>query len=178
MTLKSCGSAEQLGGFLFVTPELRDAPLDSAAVFRVLVLDDAHRHPVDDEYHIRPVALARRRLQLPFPGDVKRVVGWRLEIDQLDVAVTLLGFVVPLPFAAQPRQHFAVALDRRRDRLQFLDELADRIGRQPRIEPREHGFQLVAEQHACLAAALLLGDLGRDRSPTDRSGMRHHRELH
>jgi Rv0623-like transcription factor len=105
--------------------QLRDAALDSAAVFRVLVLDDADRDSIDDEHHVGPVAL-----------------------------------------------------DGRRDCLQLLDQLPDRIGRQPRIEPGKHGLQLVAEQHAGFAAALLLGNFGRDRGPTDRGGMRYHRKLH
>ena len=66
--------ADQLRRLHFVAAKLRDAALDGAAVLRVLVLDDADRHAVDDEHHVGPVALARRWLQLPFPGDVKGVV--------------------------------------------------------------------------------------------------------
>ena len=100
-----------------------------------------------------------------------------LEVDELDAAVALLGLVVPAAFAAQPRQHFAVALDGRRDRVERLDDRAHRVGRQPRVEFRELRFELVAEQHAGFAAALLLGDLGRERRPADFGGVLHHREL-
>ena len=49
--------------------------------------------------------------------------------------------------------------------------------REPRIELGELRLQLVAQQHAGLAAALLLGDVGRERRPADLDGVLHHREL-
>ena len=42
---------------------------------------------------------------------------------------------------------------------------------------RELRLQFVAQQHAGFAAALLLGDLGRERRPADLDGVLHHREL-
>ena len=69
--------------------------------------------------------------------------------------------VVPSALAAQPHQHFAVALDRRRDRVERFDDRAHGIGRTARIELQQLRFKLVAQQHAGFAAALLLGDLGR-----------------
>ncbi len=92
--------ADQLGRLLLIALELRHAPIDGAAVLGVLVLDDADGNAIDDEHHVRPVAFARRRLQLPFPRDVKDVLAQTLEIDELNVAVALFALVVPLPLAA------------------------------------------------------------------------------
>ncbi len=100
-----------------------------------------------------------------------------LEVDQLNAAMALLGLVVPAALAAQPHQHFAVALDRRRDRVERLDDRAQRVGRKPRVELRQLRFEFVAQQHARFAAALLLGDFRGERRPADFGGVLHHREL-
>jgi hypothetical protein len=82
-----------------------------------------HRDAVDDEHHIRAVALgACRRLDLPLPGDLQRVMVREVVVDDLHRALSLLVLVVPLSLSAQPSQHLAVALDRRRERLDTLDD--------------------------------------------------------
>ena len=152
--------------------------LDGVAVLRVLVLDDADRNAVDDEHDVGAVALASGRLERPFPRDVKGVgarhcsksmswtARWRFSLSSYQ-----------LPLAAQPREHLSIAFDRRRDRVEGLDDRADSVGGQPRVELGKLGLKLVAQQHAGLAAALLLGDLRRDRRPADFGGVLHHREL-
>ena len=134
--------ADQFRRLDLVSAKLFDAALDGVAVFRVLVLDDADRHAVDAEHHVRPVALAGGRLQRPFPGDVKDVRVGVLEVDELDAAMALLGLVVPAALAAQPQQHFAVAVDRRRDRVERKVEVghADLACHQL---VQEHGEELV-----------------------------------
>ena len=129
--------AHEFGGLLLVAPKLGDAAVDGIGVRRVLVLDDGDRHPVDEEHHIRPVALAGGGLELPLPSDMKDVGVRRLEVDETDLTVTLLGLVVPLPLATEPREHLAVALDRRRECIEPLDGRADDVLRHPGVEPPE-----------------------------------------
>ena len=93
--------------------------------------------PLTTKHDVGPVALARGRLQGPFPGDVKRVGVRIAEIDQPNRAMALLVFIVPGVFPAQPGEHFPVAFDRRRNGLQRLDDRADGVGFQPRIEGSE-----------------------------------------
>ena len=45
------------------------------------------------------------------------------------------------------------------------------------LNSRELGLEFVAQQHAGFAAALLLGDFGRERRPADFGGVLDHREL-
>lgn len=170
--------ADQFRRFEFVAAELLDSALDGVAVLRVLVLDDAHRHAVDDEHDVGPIALARGRLQRPFPRDVKDVGLHILEVDELYVPMAFVRLVVPAVLTAQPCQHLAVAFDGRRDRVERLDDRARRVGREPRVEFQQLRFEFVAQQHAGLAAALLLGDLRCERRPADLGGVLHHRELH
>ena len=167
----------QLWRFLLVAFQLSDAPLDSVGVFWVLMLDDGDRHAVDDEHHVRTVALARWRLELPFPSDVKNVVAGRIEVDELDGSGSLFGFVVPLSLPAQPSEHLAVALNRRWDRFKSFDDGADGIVCHPRIESPECSFKLIAEQHPGFAAALLQGAIGRDGCPADFGRVADHGEL-
>jgi hypothetical protein len=93
-------------------------------------------------------------------------------------AMALFLLVVPLPLAAQPGEHVAVALNGRRDRVKRLDDRADRVRRHPGVECRELRGQIVAEEHRGATATLLLGELGGERRPTDLDGVLHHRELH
>ena len=85
--LRRCQQLRCLG---FVPPQLRDPALDRAGVLRIFVLDDRHGHTVDQKHHVGSVALARRRLEPPFPSDVQDVGVWRIEVDQANVAMTLL----------------------------------------------------------------------------------------
>ena len=77
--VEQLGCPDQLRRFLLVSLELGNAAVDRRTVGGVLVLDDADGNAIDDEHHIRPVALARRRLQFPFPGDVKDVFARTLD---------------------------------------------------------------------------------------------------
>ena len=168
----------QLRGLDLVASQLRDGPLDGIGILGVLVLHDGNRHTVDHEHHIRPVTLAGRRLQLPLPGNVIDVGARRLEIDEPDATMTLLGLVVPLPFAVQPGEHLAVALDGRWDRFDPLDDGADGGVRHPEIEPPKRSFELTSEHHPGLATALVHRDFRRERNPADLRRVANHGELH
>ena len=135
----------QFRRLLLVASQLGDAPLDGVGVSWVLMLDDGDWHAIDHEHHVRTVALSRWRLELPFPSDVEDVVAGRIKVDELDGARSLFGLVVPLPFPAQPREHLAVALNRRRDRFESFDDGADGIVRHPRIKPAKCACKLIAE---------------------------------
>ena len=126
---------QQLRRLRLVAPQLRHPALDGAGGGRVLVLDDRRRHAVDHEHHVGAVALARRRLEPPLIGDVQGVGARRLEVDQPYRPVPPLGVVVRLPLPAQPRQHFAVAIDRRRQRFDPLHHRARRVAAHPGVEP-------------------------------------------
>ena len=114
--------ADQFRRLHLIAAQLFDAAFDGVAVLRILVFDDAHRHAVDAKHHIRPVALAGGRLQRPFPRDMKGVGIRMVEVDQLDAAMALFGLVIPAALAAQPHQHFAVAVDGRRDRVEGFND--------------------------------------------------------
>ena len=92
MTLKSCGDADQLRRLDLVAAELLDGALDGVAVLRVLVLDDADRHAVDEKHQVGAVALARRRLERPLPGDVKGVGVGVLEVDLMKPTIRLAKY--------------------------------------------------------------------------------------
>ena len=151
--VEQLGGGDQLGRFLLVAPQLGDAPLDGVAVRRVFVLDDGDRHAVGDEHNVCPVALARRGLGRPLPGDVQGVGARCVEVDEPDGAVALLGFVIPLPLAAQPNEHVAVAFNCWRQRLQSLNRGADSVIGHPGIEPAERRLEFAAKQHAARASA-------------------------
>src|SRR6185369_7413393 len=95
-------STDELRFLGLVTPELFHATLNGVAILGILVLDDADGDAVDDEHDVGAVALARRRFQLPLPGDMKFVLVGRLEINEANATVALFGVVVPLSFAAKP----------------------------------------------------------------------------
>ena len=141
------------------------------------MLNDGDRQAVDDEHHIRPVAFSGRRLELPLPGDVEDVGCGPLEIDQTNLPVPLFGFVVPLPLAAQPSQHLAIALDGRRYRFQSFHGGANGIFRHPGIELLEGPLEFATEQHSGLAAALLHRVHRRERGPADLRCVADHGEL-
>ena len=169
--------ADEFGRLDLVAAQLRDAALDRVAVLGILVLDDGDRHAVDEEHHVRPATLARRRLEFPLPGDVQGVGAGRVEIHDADAPMPLLPVVVPLPLTAQPCEHVAIALDGRRQRLQPLDDLTNRLGAHPWVEGIERRTEIVAEQHSGLAAPLRRGVLGRNGSPADLRRMGHHGKL-
>ena len=175
--VEELGRAEQFRRLPFVASELGDTVFDGVAVFGVLVLDDGDRNAIDDEHNIGPVAPTCGGLKLPFPGDMKEVLGWGFEVDDLDVSVALLGLVVPLPLAAQPGKHLTVAFNRRPDRLQALNDLTSGVGGHPRIELFEPSFKFFAKEHAFHAASLLAGIVGRDRGPADLGRVVDHRKL-
>jgi len=166
--------ADQFGSFFLVTAELGDAAFDRVSILRVLVLDDAHRQPVDKEHHIRAVAFAGGWLQHPFPGNMKSIRVRMFEVDQGDAAMAFFGLVMPGFFAPQPRQHLAIALDRRGHGIECFDDGVDCVAGEPGVEPGELRLQLVAQQHARFAAALLLGNLGRERRPAGFLRMANH----
>ena len=134
--------SHQFWRLLLIAPQLGEAPLDSVTVLGVFMLDDSYRQAVDHEHHVRAVALARRRFELPFPGDVKDVRPRTLKVDQPHMTVTLLGLVVPLPLPAQPGKHLAVAFNGRRERFELFDDCTDGAARHPGIELAERSFQL------------------------------------
>ena len=81
--IEELGGSQQFWCFQFVTTQLLDRPLDGITVFGVFVLDDTHGHTIDHEHQVCTVALARRGLDLPFPGHVKSVGFNIIEVDEL-----------------------------------------------------------------------------------------------
>ena len=146
---------QQFGRLRLVASHLRDALFDGGAVRGILVLDDGGRHAVDDEHHVRAVPFAGRGRERPLPGDVQRVGARRVEIDQPDGPLPAFGLVVPLPFAAQPSEHLAVAFDCRRQRLDPFDRGTHGLVAQPRVASVQRRFHLVMEQHPGLAPTLV-----------------------
>ena len=151
--------------------------LEGVAILRVLVFDDHHRNAIDEEHHVGPVALARRRLDLPFPGHLEVILRDVLEVDDHHRPMAFLGLVVPLALAPQPGQQFTVALDGGRQRVQRLDDRTRRIRRQPGIELHDLLLQHATKQAGGLVTPQVHGLDGREWGPADLGGMIHHREL-
>ena len=170
--------SHQFRRFLLIAPQLGEAPLDGVTVLGVFMLDDGYRQAVDHEHHVRTVALARRRFELPFPGDVKEVGPRTLKIDDLDGPLTLLGLVVPLPLPAQPGKHLSVALNGWRERFESFDDGAEGAARHPGVEPAQGAFEFALKQQPGFAATLLPCSLRRDRRPANSLRVTNHRELH
>ena len=176
--VEELGRTHQLGRLLLIASQLSETLLDGVRVLRILVFDYGHRDAVDHEHHVRTVALSRRRLELPFPGDVKEVGPRGLKIDDLDGPVTLLGLVVPLPFPAQPGKHLAIALNGRRECFESFDDSADDAAPHPGVEPAEGFFEVAVKQQTGFASSQSEGFLRRDRRPADSRSVTNHRELH
>src|SRR5579884_2150948 len=175
--VKELRSAKQLRGLQLVATELLDRPIESAAVLRILVLDDGDREPVNEEHDVGAVSLPRQRLDLPLPCHGELVISRVVEIDNRDGAMALLDLVVPLAFATDPRQDVAVALYRGRQRFDRVHDGASLAFRKPGVELQDLRFQVVPEDHVRPALASSFSYLGRNGSPADLGDVLDHREL-
>ena len=151
--VEELGCPQQLRRLQLIAAQLRKAPLYGVGVRGVLVFNDGDGHAVDREHDVGAIALAGRRLEPPLPRDVQDVGPGRVEVYEPDLPVALIGLVVPLPLAAQPCQHLAVALNGGGKRLKVLDHRPDGILRHPWVEAAQGLFQHAGKQKPGLSAS-------------------------
>jgi len=165
--VEDLGRGEQLGRLQLVAPQLLHGPLHRVGELGVLVLDDRDGDTVNQEHHVGAVALPGTGREGPLVGHLKRVARQVVVVDESDVEPPLLGGDIDGTGAAKPLQHLAIALERRGDCLELLDDAGDVVvGDHARIETEKGGLEFGIVKQAGLAAAL--GDrlFRRDHGPS------------
>ncbi len=176
--LENLAGREQLRRLVVVAADLLDAFLQTVGLGGLLGFGHGHGQAVDEEYHVRPVAVDGAALH-PFVGDVEEVLVGVVEVDEADVTLAVLIGDEDRLLAAHPRKGVSVAFNGGAEQVEPTDDLGGPVAvKDAGVEADELSGQVVAEEQPAVAAAPGQGVGGRDVLPADLAGVLEHGILH
>ena len=153
--LEDLGRSEHFRGFFVVAADLLDAFRHTVGLGRLLRLGHGYGQTVDEKDHVgAPVANGGAAACSHSFGDVEEILVGPVEVDEADVDFAVLGGDEDGPFAAEPGQGVAVALDGRAQQVQPADDLGGAVAvEHPGVKADKLGGEVVGEEHQAAVAA-------------------------